>query len=269
MKAVPLDPGIRDFIAQIEEWERIDSPWLFEEIKEPSRQPVFGKGGKPTGEMKVTGREALQQLEIQMGRSTTPAGANPKGAGKEIPDRADQNQALRRTQQDAVKAITGPLHTVATEMERKWGVGRLQTLVPEEWALKFHTAADKLAKAIDATDMVGIREKAEVMRRGWIKLDELATQAGATPWSSPDVWEVRAPEGAVYAIARTDFDQWNSKQKDGVTMYTLQEVALILEAWDRDIGGMASHKRAFPDSRLSVAKFAKPVPPIEDDDIPF
>jgi hypothetical protein len=80
---------------------------------------------------------------------------------------------------------------------------------------------------------------------------------------------VRAPEGAVYAIARTDFDQWNSKQKDGVTMYTLEEVAIILQAWDRDIGGMASHKRAFPDSRLSVAKFAKPVPPIEDDDIPF
>lgn len=260
--AVPLDPFTQDFIAKLEEWERIDSPWLFEAPKEVGRQPVFGKGGKPTGEYKPTGREALKQLEIQMGRDAIPKGANPKGA--KLPE-VDGSQVVRERQQQATNAILAPLNVVAADMERKWGVGRLKSLVSEEWALKFHTAAEKLASAVAATDMAGIREKAEVMRRGWIKLDELASAAGARPWQSPDIWEVRAPGGQVYAIARTDFDQWSSEQKDGVTMYTLEEVALIMEAWDRDVG-MGNMKQEFPGSRLTKAAFS---PAIENEDVPF
>jgi hypothetical protein len=260
--AIPLDPLISEFIAKVEEWERIDSPWLFEAPKEVGRQPVFGKGGKPTGEYKMTGREALKQLEIQMGREAIPKGAT--GKGMKLPE-VEGEQRLRERQQQAVNAILAPLNEVASEMEKKWGVGRLKALVPEEWALKFHTAAEKLATAVDATDMAAIRERAEVMRRGWLKLDELATHAGASPWRSPDVWEVRAPGGQVYAIARTDFDQWSSEQKDGVTMYTLEEVALIMEAWDKHVG-MASMKQEFPGSRLTRAEFS---PSIEIKDVPF
>lgn len=262
--AIPIDAIISELIAKCEEWERIDSPWLFEAPKEVPRQPVFGKGGKPTGEFKLTGREALRQMEIQMGRPTTPPGANPKSAGLKLPE-ADGSQQARERQRLAVNAILAPLNATAADMDRKWGIGRLKSLVPEDWALKFHTAADKLATAIAAVDMAAIREKAEVMRRGWIKLDELATAAGASPWQSPDVWEVRAPEGQVYAIARTDFDQWNSEKKDGVTMYTLEEVAIILQAWDREVG-TSSIKQEFPDSRLTKAQFS---PAIEDEDIPF
>ena len=176
------------------------------------------------------------------------------------------NEQMRQRQQAAVDAILGPLNAVASEMEAKWGTGRLKTLVPEEWALKFHTAADKLKSAIAATDMAAIREKAEVMRRGWVKLDQLATEAGAAPWGRADIWEVRAPGGKVYAIARTDFDQWSAEQKDGVAMYTLAEVALILEAWDRDVG-TSMLKEELPDARLTKAQM-KPGS-IEFDDIPF
>jgi len=255
---------MKDFIAQVEEWERIDSPWLFEKPKEPARQPIFGAGGKFTGKFKPTGTEAMKQMEIQMGREATPTGARPQGA--QIAPRADMNEQMRQRQQAAVDAILGPLNAFADEMERKWGTGRLKTLVPEEWALKFHTAADKLKAAIAATDMAAIREKAEVMRRGWVKLDQLATEVGAEPWTSPDIWEVRAPGGKVYAIARTDFDQWSAEQKDGVAMYTLAEVALILEAWDRDVG-TSMLKEEFPDARLTKAQM-KPGA-IEFDDIPF
>lgn len=263
MPAIPLDQLTHDFIKQLEEWERIDSPWLFEEIEKPGRQPVFGRGGKFTGKYKLTGEEALQQMEIQMGRAATPRAATAKSA--KLPDRDDGNEAMLRRQQDAVKAVLGPLHETAASMERKWGIGRLQTLVSEEWALKFHTAADKLSKATAATDMAGIRERAEIMRRGWIKLDELATAAGAIPWQSPDVWEVRGASGNVYAIARTDFDQWNSEQRDGVTMYTLEEVAVILDAWEKETN-TSPFKQEFPDSRLTKAHFS---PSIDLDDIPF
>lgn len=263
MHAIPLDKTISELIEKVEEWERIDSPWLFEEAKPVPPQPIFGKGGKPTGKFKASGQEALKQMEIQMGRAATPVGSNPRGA--KLPERDDRNEALRRTQQAAVAAILKPLNATAQEMERKWGVGRLQSLVSEEWSLKFHTAADKLSKAVEATDMVAIRERAEIMRRGWIKLDELASAAGALPWSSPDVWEVRGNGGQVYAIARTDFDQWSADQKDGVVMYTLDEIAVILEAWDAQLKA-SELKKAFPDSRLTKATM---VPPIEDDDIPF
>jgi len=248
---------MKEFLARVEEWERIDSPWLFEKAKPTPRQPIFGKGGKFTGKFKPTGQEAMKQMEIQMGRSLSPE------PGK-LPDCADKNQELLRKQQAAADAVLGPLKRVVQEMERKWGVGRLKTLVPEEWALKFHSAGEKLVKAIDDADMVAIRERAEIMRRGWIKLDELASAAGAEPWQSPDVWEVRSGE-KVYAIARTDFDQWSAEQKDGVVMYTLAEVAVILEAWDKQLAA-SELKKAFPDARLEKAKMA---PPIEDDDIPF
>lgn len=248
-----LTPGMREFIDWMDACQREDSPWLFEDAPaDLPRAPVRGKGGKPTGEYLPTGKESLDRLEKMMGRKPTPAGANPKAAGAELPARTDRNEDLRRQQQASAQAILGPLDAVASQMERKWGIGRLETLVPEEWALKFHSAAGKLNAALLAADMNAIRERAEIMRRGWVKLDELATAAGAQPWQSADVWEVRSPGGRVYAIARTDIDQRNAAMKDGVACYTLAEVARILEAWDED--NMVSILKAeFPDARLVKA----------------
>lgn len=259
-----------DSMAEMFEWmdkvQREDSPWLYGEApKDLPRQPVRGKGGKPTGEYLPTGREAIKQMELQMGRKMTPAGANPRGIGTELPSRTDHNEELRRQQQASADAILAPLDAVATAMERKWGVGRLQTLVDEEWSMKFQSAAGKLNLAIAATDLTAIREKAEVMRRGWVKLDELATAAGHQPWQRADVWEVQAPNGTVYAIARTDIDQRNAEQKDGVATYTLAEVAKILQAWDED-GQVSIIKAQFPDARIVKAGFTKPavIDPLDD-----
>jgi len=246
-------PGLVEFFNELDRWQQQDSPWLYgDKPIEIPPEPVRGRGGKPTGKFKPTGKQALEQLETQMGRKATPPAANPKAAGMELPARADRNQELRRMQQASTQAICGPLDAVATAMERKWGIGRLETLVPEEWALKFHSAAGKLNAALLAADMTAIRERAEIMRRGWVKLDELATAAGAEPWASADVWEVRAPGGQVYAIARTDIDQRNAAQKDGVACYTLAEVARILEAWDQD-NQVSILKAQFPDARLVQA----------------
>jgi hypothetical protein len=249
-------------MAEMFEWmdrvQREDSPWLYEdEPKELPRQPVRGKGGKPTGEYLPTGREAIQQMELQMGRAMTPKGANPKKAGTELPARQDHNEELRRQMQASSDAITAPLDAVASAMERKWGVGRLQTLVNEEWAFKFHSAATKLDTALASSDLNAIRERAEIMRRGWLKLDELATEAGHQPWVKADVWEVEAPNGTVYAIVRDDIDQRNAEQKDGVATYTLAEVAKILQAWDED-GQVSIIKAQFPGARVVKAGFTAP-----------
>jgi len=261
-----LTPGMQEFFDEMEAWQREDAPWLYKDAPaELPRTPVRGKGGKPTGKYLPSGKDSLRQLEIQMGRNSTPSGANPRAAGTELPARADRNEDLRRQQQESAQAILGPLDTVASSMERKWGIGRLETLVPEEWAAKFHSAAGKLNAAILAADMTAIRERAEIMRRGWVKLDELATAAGAQPWVSADVWEVRAPGGQVFAIARTDHDQRNAKMKDGVACYTLAEVARILEAWDQD-NQVSILKAQFPDARLVQAGVTRHATMAPEDD---
>ena len=252
-------------IEDLDRWQREDSPWLYDDkpIEIPP-QPVRGKGGKPTGKFLPTGRQALKQLETQMGRAITSSGANPKAAGAELPARRDRNEELRRQQQASVDAILGPLDAVAVQMERKWGVGRLETLVPEEWALKFQSAAEKLNLAIAGADINATRERAEIMRRGWLKLDELATGAGAEPWQAADVWEVRAPNGTVYAIARTDHDQRNRAMKEGVACWTLAEVAKVLQAWDED-GQVSIIKAQFPDARLVKAgRMPRSIDPLDD-----
>lgn len=246
-------PGMQEFIDQMDAWQREDAPWLYEAAPaEMPRTPIRGKGGKPTGEYLPSGKDSLRQLEIQMGRKTTPAGANPLAAGTELPARSDRNESLRRVQQASASAILGPLDQVARAMEHKWGVGRLQTLVPEEWALKFHSACDKLNAAIDSSDLNQIRERAEIMRRGWTKLDELATAAGHEAWVAPDVWEVQSDNGTIYAIVRGDVDRRNGACREGVAVYTLAEVAKILQAWDED-GQVSILKAEFPDATLVKA----------------
>jgi hypothetical protein len=250
--------SMQEMIEWMDRVQREDAPWAYGEAPaELPRQPVRGKGGKPTGEYLPTGREAIKQMELQMGRAMTPKGANPKKAGTELPTRPDHNEELRRQQQASADAIMGPLDAVASAMERKWGVGRLQTLVSEEWALKFHSAATKLDLAMATLDLNQIRERAEIMRRGWLKLDEMATAAGHEPWAMADVWEVQAPNGTIYAIVRGDVDQRNAERKDGVATYTLAEVAKILQAWDED-GQVSILKAQFPDARVVQAGFTKP-----------
>jgi hypothetical protein len=248
----------------LERWEREDSPWVYEKTaKELPRMPVRGAGGKPTGEYLPSGKESMQQMEMMMGRKQTPAGANPDGL--RVPDRTDKNEAQRLVEQKSMDAILAPLKSVASAMERKWGVNRLQTLVDESWAMKFASAADKLNTAVASRSFNDVREKAEVMRRGWTKLDEIATAAGAQQFNGADVWELKTPKGRVIAIARTDVDQANAHAGDGVAVFTLAEVAQIIEAWDKD-GSIGDMRAEFPDSRLVGIH----MPGDKDfDDVPF
>jgi hypothetical protein len=269
MTTATTGDAMQEMIEWLDKAQREDAPWLYEEsAKELSRKPVRGKGGKPTGKFLPTGKESIKKLELQMGRTMTPTGINPKGRGVELPTRNDRNEELRRHHQASADVIMGPLDALATAMERKWGIGRLQTLVSEEWAFKFYSAANKMDQAIAAGDLAQIQEKAEVMRRGWKKLDELALEAGHEQWASPDVWEVQSQNGSIYAIVRTDIDQRNLERKTGVATYTLAEVAKILQAWDED-GQVSILKVQFPDARLVKAGFAKPPVIAKNDDPSF
>jgi hypothetical protein len=236
-----------DFIAWLNSLPEPD--WL-REPSELTRQPVRGRGGKPTGEYLPTGKESVEMMTTLFGETEMAREKKTKRA--EMPEPRDGNQSLKRAQEASAAAILAPLDRVAHEMEQKWGVGRLQTLVSPEWAERFHSATTKLNLAISAGDLVLLREKADVLMRGWQKLDQLATEGGHQPWASADVWEVESNKGRVYAIARTGIDEINAQRRDGVRVITLAEVAMILDAWDED--GMVTELRAqFPGSQIVKA----------------
>ena len=236
--------------AWLEQCQREDSPWVYETAPDDlPRQPVRGRGGKPTGEYLPTGKESVAMMNKMYGADEMARVKSTKRA--ELQERGP-DMDLARQQKDSASAILAPLDALAREMEKKWGVGRLQTLVSPEWAEKFHSASVKLNAAIDKSDLVAIRERAEILMRGLRKLDELAAGAGHEPWGRADVWEVQSPGGRLYAICRSQIDEKNMERYDGMRVITLDEVARIIDAWDAD--GFVTELRAqFPGSQIVKA----------------
>jgi len=178
-------------------------------------------------------------------RSRTPQGAVPKPSS---PD-------------DMVKSILAPLKRVASALEDKWGKDRLCSLVDEEMASRFASAAKKLDEAIHSNDIELIRKKAEVMRKGWMKLDALAEQAGHEPWEQGDVWEGRRPDGSVFLIAKHRTTAIAEHKKAGVGVWTLDEIGQLIQTHDPD-GFTQAMKNEFDAELISCN-------PKPDDGLPF
>jgi hypothetical protein len=262
--------SMEEFADWLDKCQRADAPWLYEGDIDIPRQPVRGRGGKPTGKTLPTGKEGLAAMHKLLGgndvaRTKTPTGANP-AAQKIEHATAAKDQDARRAHEAAAHALLAPLTALAGRLEAKWGVGRLMSLVPPEWAGKFAMAADKLQAAIKGRDLMVLQQRIDIMIRGWQKLDELADAAGAELWNGPDVWEVESPTGRVYAIARTSIDEVNAERADGVRVITLAEVALILDAFDSK-GDILDMRNEFPGAVVVSCSFKDPEPetPAEPD----
>jgi hypothetical protein len=247
------DTTTQSLIAWLTQCQDEDATFL-NEPSTLSRQPVRGRGGKPTGEYLPTGAESVEMMTKLYGEAEM---ARAKTAKRNEPAEVGPDNDLNRKQQAAARSILGPLDALAHEMEQKWGIGRLQLLVPPEWAEKYHSAFTKLNLAIDSGNLVEIRERAEVMMRGWRKLDELALAAGHQPGYDPKVWEVRGASGRVYAICQTEIDERNRSCDPDVRIITLEEVARIIDAWDAD--GFVTELRAqFPGSQITKVGLIHP-----------
>jgi hypothetical protein len=225
-------------------------------------QPVRGKGGRPTGEFLPSPQEGIALIEALHGEKKMPRAKTQKRA--EPPDNGPDMDLVRQKQRSA-EAIMAPMDALAHEMEQKWGYGRLQTLVPPEWAMKWHSAFEKLNLAIAKGDLVELRERCEIMMRGYKKLDELATEAGHPTHYNPKVWEAVGDSGRVYAICQTPLDERNARLDKDVRIITLKEVIKIIEAWDAD--GLITELRAqFPGSE--IVKAGRKPDTIHPDDLP-
>jgi hypothetical protein len=164
-----------------------------------------------------------------------------------------------------IRAALDGVNHVASEMERKWGVGRLRLLVSDLLRAKFDAQRDKLDAAVASNLVQHVQVHAEGMRRAWQALDRAATEAHHPPLS-PEIWECRLPtSGEVVAVVRTDAEA--SLVCREMRVFTLDEVGKAIEALGEAV---LEAKRMFPGATVTAVRSTKPPMDWEKgDDIPF
>ena len=155
-----------------------------------------------------------------------------------------------------------PLDKTASEMEQKWGPDILPSLVSNDTALRFGSALGKLNAAIADNDPEIVSKRADILMRGWIKMDDEATERGHKPLP-PEIWTYTT-EKFKLAITRTSAEAINAAKLarlEGFSFYSMEEVALILESKTL----VNQTKAVFPGATVkSVSNKSLP-----DDEIPF
>lgn len=180
------------------------------------------------------------------------------------------NKVYYQPNQAAMRRMQQSLHKYDDEvnrLERKWGVDRLPWLVPVELRDRFYEQLDRLNAAIDKTE--GVEHEVEVTLRGCAAIERAAIEGGAEPLTG-DYIEGRMPDGTVLAITRNGYEAGKVKQDNReMTVYTVDEVGVILEQWLKEKKAKAfvdEAKSVFPGAVVeSVTKTAKLI----DDEIPF
>jgi len=169
---------------------------------------------------------------------------------------------------DQIDGALKPLDALASEIEARWGVGRLQELVSPATAAKFQAAKHKLDLAIADKGVNDVIQRAEILMRGWKALEAEALSMGFSA-APADIWIASAPAeygkpAVQYAIAKNNGDA--SLSQADIPLYTLEEVARIIRAFN---DGLLVHvnavKTAFPAAEITNVKRREVV----EDEIPF
>lgn len=166
---------------------------------------------------------------------------------------------------EALRIALDHLDHVANEMERKWGVDRLRLLVDPEWTARFDRQRESMNDAIfnSHRDPVKAREQVEAMTRGWRKLDELATAAGAKPLD-PTVFEARKADGTVVALVQAAAETFVvHRQGRAAEVWTLQEFANMLDAFPSLAA--SAPKQVFPGAKVLAPRACTPAKELNDE----
>ena len=157
-----------------------------------------------------------------------------------------------------------PFDKAMRDAERKWGVDRLPELVSTDSAAKWGYALGKLNEANAACDVEQVKAWVGVCLRGLKAMDEEATAAGHQP-SDPDIWEYEYNDHRFGIIH--DGREWPAAhaKRPGLTIYTMQEVAVALTAHKNALPAIEAVKQAFPGSEVTAVRKK----PFHDDAIEF
>lgn len=163
---------------------------------------------------------------------------------------------------DQIQTIIRCVDQKAREMEERWGVGRLPTLVPPEWAERYRSQRRKWHAAIWEYDPAESRKHGEAMIRAFDKLDELAVAAGAKP-IPPEQWEFDTPSGLVILVR--DMRQTGQAVTHGraAQVWSIDEIANVIRAHPV----LAAAKDAFPGATVESIRTPRDVSDKLDDEL--
>lgn len=161
----------------------------------------------------------------------------------------------------AIQAHIDGVDHVASEMERKWGVGRLRLLVTADLRERFDAQREKFNRAIWSHDLEAVSVHAPAMVRAWQALDREATECGCAELE-PVVWEGRKPDGTVMAVVRTPAEA-HAVTADGrhTEVWTLDELIRVATANGAQIIGDVM--KVFPGARVEEVRTKAPT--LDDD----
>ena len=129
----------------------------------------------------------------------------------------------------AVQCALQDYHRDLWEVERIWGVDRLPGLVGVGTRKKWWAAVAALYEAVRANDEDRVLELVQNLQKGLTKLVEEAEAAGYGPLD-PDIWETPMSGGKILQIVRTFPADTFQPRDSEVLMWTLEDVAKLIEA---------------------------------------
>lgn len=215
------------------------------------------KGKKPLPEgymweikrVKKAGRWVMEEVAVpNQARLLKKIMDEPMKPRKEQLGMVNVNQISRE-----IETTLAPLKKTQRDLEAKWGIDRLPSLVPVDFAQRFASARSKLDDAIAEGEVTAVEKRAEIMQRGWIKLDEMAIEAGHKPNEQPEMWEGQQPNGKKFLVVRTQEMVAAARQSYGqeIGVWTLKEIGKVLEQFDPD-GVAQMLKESFGGELVSV-----------------
>jgi hypothetical protein len=136
---------------------------------------------------------------------------------------------MSEQESQAWAAATAALDRIASEMERLWGVGRLETLVEPDLSAKFATAKAECDAAISSGDAMLAAQKAAAVGRGYGVLHKAALAAGHKPNDTGAVW-CAAVDGRRFAVClhRADVGAVADQYQDHTAVALPELLALLL-----------------------------------------
>ena len=157
---------------------------------------------------------------------------------------------------------------VARQMDQKWGINRIQELVPIDMARKFGSAMGKLNEAINSQGPDEVHKRTGVCIRGLQAMDAAAEKAGHKP-ASTEILECKADKETW--IVMKDDAAWQRVLKDNPEfarrrVVSPRVVALALEQYMEAHPMLEAVREAFPGSQVTSVR---PHPIDLEEDIPF
>lgn len=161
-----------------------------------------------------------------------------------------------------------PFDRVALDMERLWGIDRLPELVGPVMAERFGRAMAHLNDCMNAEDAEATAAAAANCIKGLHAMDAEARRLGHVP-VTPDVWFIEV-DGKRVGLIR-DVSEWPpvAAAHPGVTLYTMREVAIALEAHKNALPTIAAVKASFPGAQIAAVRQRSDTEEYLDDQIPF